>query len=310
MKKRFFSIFLVISIVLASLVLPTAAEGYQTSAFVTVTTCTVRLRPEASTSADNKMASIRNGSTMTIVGESSDYYAVLPSSICDNKGVPLGLSDYDDGGQLVYGFVDKGVVKPTAKQYVVLNVYANLYCGMYSAVQVGQKPAGTEMVLLDTQIDQYGYTWYIVQMQDSAGGAGYIRSDFAYLKQDGTGATYQLPTNQQTAQLPVITQQPVVEQPVVVQTETEENLNEPDTEFPAVQPENEETGEYAIVNTYMLMVRAKPDGNSREIGYLYNGDRVQVLGEDGIFTIIKFTVNGVECQGYVYTKYLEMEALD
>ena len=160
-----------------------SADGYQSMAFVKVTTCTLRNQPMNNTSKSNTMAKMKNSYSMLVVGECDGYYMVKPSSVCDENGNSLGLSDYNDVGQSIYGYVLKGHLKVDNKQYVVTNQYAYFYYWPMEVPEkeIAEKKAGERFLMLD-YLRYDGQEWYIVQLPGDQAGAGYMPAKYGTIE--------------------------------------------------------------------------------------------------------------------------------
>ncbi len=289
--KRVVALFLVM--VMSVLFIPAMAEGYQSTAYVKVTTCTLRNEAKDDTSASNRMAKMENGYTMTVIGESDGYYVILPSSVCDRAGNNLGLSDD------TYGFVKKGHIKLGAKQFVVLTERAILYDDRTESDEneIGELSAGQEVLLIKAEQNWDGSLWYKVQLHDNSAGLAYMPARFGYIKESA----------QLTAEEP---KQPevVAQQEVVV---SDDSTFEPDIEEEVYQEEltpqdttkqTAEGLEYAYASKKATVYS---DANRTvKLGVLQPDEETQVIRVEGLYTVIVFYYNGIPVEGYVLTEML------
>ena len=262
-----------------------------TTAFVTTTTAGVREVPD--TEADT-IVSLKNGETMTVVevvyGVGGEVFCKVPLASL-NKGVET----VDEYGNERFGYVVQNYVAMGDKNYITLTHDTKIWAFPDSSMCVGMKNGGTKMLLLGVYTDTWGHDWFVVQMQDKAGGSGFIR-----VEELGEWS-YQSQQAQQQAVLPVIetpaeTYNPAIDtQPETIQ---QEGNRVPDT----IPASNNALPYMAMVNCNTLAVRATPLDESEPIGYIHYGDVAKVKEIGDYFTVIEFTTKaGVTVDGYVHT---------
>ena len=175
--KRF-SIFAMVVILLGSLfsVSVSSANSLEVKnvGFVISTKLTIRDYPSRNA---NEVKSLKNGDYVLIVGpeyynkNSDDYFYQV-----------ISRQSWEKGERNPEGYVLKQHIKEGLKQWVTLPTLTDILVRPGSDKAVGSRSTNNTMVILDetttynTNQKNYEY-WWIVQMQDQYGGAGFIKKD-------------------------------------------------------------------------------------------------------------------------------------
>ncbi len=304
----------ILVVVMSTVFFPALAEEYQTEAFVDVTNCTLRKTPTDDTSASNSMAKLENGYTMLVIGTSGEYHVILPSTVCNRNGESLGLPDTDESGNPLYGYVKEGHITLGKKQYVVLTEYSYLYRDRVEdkKYEIGEKSAGEELILFEVQQNWDGTVWYQVQLQGKTAGIAYLPQRCGYVKEDAIfgekfrfegGETPEEPSEQAVEQASKPEDSELDEEsdpsfePDIEEDWSQEEMN-PQT------PPNVEITDFAYVNCKRLAVYSD-SSRTVKLGTLKDGDEVQVIREEGPYSVILFEAQGAQFEGYVLTMYLD-----
>ena len=252
-------------------------------AFVTCTQCTLRSSPASNASSNGKL---KNGDYVVIIGEeynsrrNEDFYAVV------------SRSSWDQGLRNVEGYVLKQYLKTGLKPWITLPSSTVIWAMPGSQVAVGERSTGNTLVVLD-EISTYNqYTgrtesFWCVQMQDTVGGAGFVSKAVV-------SETWTRPEDQEfyhnvmgswSGNIP---------------SQNNGGQNPPST----AGINGLQNGGQAVVNCQTLAVRARPDDNQKSLGFLHNGDVVQVSEIGDYYTSIYYSYKGVTVIGYVHTEHL------
>lgn len=92
--------------------------------------------------------------------------------------------------------------------------------------------------------------------------------------------------------------------------EPETETKEPETDAPTVTPEPEEPTyetKSGVLNGDGVRVRSDASLSAPTLGYVYKGDKVTIIGEEGDWYKVKAVVNGMPKEGYIYAEYVTVE---
>lgn len=302
--KRVLGVIIALVMVFSMVMVATSTATAETKGypgFVSVGSCTLRKEPIDSTAKKNRIATLKNGYTMTIVGETGEYYVIQPSSIKDREGNSLNLSDDAPA------YVKKKHVAPMVKQYVVIKEKAELCYGPFEdQFCIGEKSkVGEKFLWINTIYDGEYRMWYIVQVVEGQPGVAFIRAEYAYLEQAGERVQVEfrpeeIPESEQEQpeeELPEEQFEPELEfEPEISETEPESEP-EPEKQDPPTAGEG-----YAKV---LSNTRIRTDASENadfypgRMGVLKAGTEVVVTERVGDFARIIFEYDGQQYAGYV-----------
>ena len=322
MKRYFLILVVCVLAIVACGVSFASAEGYQSMAFVKVTTCTLRNQPMNNTSKSNTMAKMKNAYSMLVVGECDGYYMVKPSSVCDENGNPLGLSDYNSVGQPIYGYVVKGHLKVDNKQFVVTTNYAYFYYWPMEVPEkeIAEKKAGERFLMLD-YLRYDGQDWYIVQLPGDQAGVGYLPAKYGTIEAAAVASVPDEPDIEEEEELSIVDlldpqTTAMIEQPDEMQKayvfaahqQFVTGFNDQPEADQSTTEDDEDEAEQFVIDGCARVAASYASVFTKEgayLGALAQDTEVTVIAAEGEYTVIIFEYSGMQVKGYVLTSQLE-----
>ena len=166
----------------------------------------------------------------------------------------------------------------TNTYYITLNESTVLWADPFgSGIANGEKSKGATMLVL-SETPQ----WFVVQTKETSAGSSFIKK---------SGLDYMITESDGTVGSPVQGNQ----------TTGNTSNNTGNNQFVNVPSQNNQY----VVTARTLAVRSEPDDNKAEIGYLHNGDIVNVIRYGEYFTSIEYVMAGQITECWVHTRYLK-----
>ena len=280
MKRIIWVLTLIICIFCVSVCM---AEQYNIG-FVTCTNLTVRETPASN---GKKVTGLKNGDYVVITG--SEYN----SSRGESFYKVISKEAWDAGTRDTQGYVLEQFVQTGIKRYINCTSFTNFYALPGSRIAVAGNSDGPYLILdeMTTLMNGSQETWYGVQPRSGFGCSSAVRAS-------EVSAPFTMPEDEQFM-YSVMGYYP--------ESGDQTGYVEP------VQPVNPPSqtgvnglynGCQALVNCNTLAVRANPDDNLESLGFLHNGDIVQVYQVGEYYSSIYYDYKGVKVIGYVHTEHL------